>query len=207
MGAQLPKKPHWWGGDLNGVSGDPNSAQDASSAALTNLPDNPITSANLVGSTPEGINKKAADWAQSQTGSTDYQVIDRSNKTGGWRSLVLGGRAAPKCNIFVGDAFAKAGIQVDNPVANGAAYPGTKEWADAQVKIPGFQVLGPSDKLRRGDVITNGHHVGIYMPGPNGEDMTVSAADMWHGDAVVHNNWGFRGDEGRVVARRFVGTP
>jgi hypothetical protein len=175
-----------------------------------NLPDKPITSATLVGSTPEDISKTATDWARGQVGSTDYQVQDRSDKTGGWRSALpwgVGGIAAPKCNVFVGDAFAKAGIQVGNPVDNGAAYPGTKEWADPKTQIPGFRVLDPTDKLQPGDVMTNGHHVGIYVPGPNGEDMTVSAADTWDGNAVVHNAWGFRGNEGPMTVRRFVGTP
>lgn len=89
----------------------------------------------------------------------------------------------------------------------GRCYPGAQEWAAADVQIPGFRTLGPKEKLREGDILTNGHHVGIYMPGPRGEDMTVSAADRWNGNRVVHNRWGFRGDEGPVVTRRFVGTP
>ncbi|HKQ43851.1 MAG TPA: hypothetical protein VJS47_00500 [Rhizomicrobium sp.] len=210
MGVQSPKKPDWWGDDLNGLQVNLNPAQD-SSAALMTLPEEPITSANLVGSTPEGISKKAADWAKSQVGNTDYQVVDRSDKIGGdWRPLLpwgLGAVAAPKCNIFVGDAFAKGGIGIDNPVANGATYPGTKEWANAEVKIPGFRVLDRNEKLQAGDVMTDGHHVGIYVPGPKGEDMTVSAAIPGRGDAVVHNRWGFRGDEGPMTTRRFVGTP
>lgn len=213
MGTQSPKKPDWWSDDLNGVQANPNPAQGVpdSSAARMNLPDKPITSASLVGSTPEEISKKAADWAQSQTGNTDYQWIDSSDKIGGrlrpslpWG---LGGKAAPKCNIFVGDAFAKAGIHINNPQANGAAYPGTEEWASGKAKVPGFRVLGPKERLQAGDVMTNGHHVGIYVPGPNGEDMTVSAAVPGKGDAVVHNRWGFRGDEGSMTVRRFVGTP
>ena len=119
----------------------------------------------------------------------------------------LGGVLAPKCNVFVGDAFAKAGIHIDNPQANGAAYPGTEEWASGKAELPGFRVLGPKERLRAGDVMTDGDHVGIYVPGPNGEDMTVSAAIPGKGDAVVHNRWGFRGDEGPMTVRRFVGTP
>lgn len=45
------------------------------------------------------------------------------------------------------------------------------------------------------------------VPSPRGEDMTVLTADPLHGDKVVHNRWGFRGDEGPIVTRRFVGTP
>jgi hypothetical protein len=210
MGAQSPKVPDWWGDDLNGVQINPDPAQDASnSAAGMNLPDKPITSATLVGSTPEDISKTAADWAKGQVGSTDYQVWDKNDKTGGGRSGLpwgMGGVFAPKCNVFVGDAFGKAGIQVGNPVDNGASYPGTKEWADPKTQIPGFRVLDPNDKLQPGDVMTNGHHVGIYAPGPNGEDMTVSAA-VGKNNAVVHNTWGFRGDEGPMTVRRFVGTP
>lgn len=113
---------------------------------------------------------------------------------------------APKCNVFVGDAFAKAGIHIDNPVANGADYPGTEEWSSAKAQVPGFRVLDRNEKLRPGDVLTDGDHVGIYVPGPKGEDMTVSAAAWDRGNAVVHNDWGFRG-EGRMIARRFIGTP
>jgi hypothetical protein len=217
MGAKSPKKPDWWGDDLNGVRVNPNPGQDAPVTVTDGeglarpAPDKPITSATLVGSTPEGISKKAADWAKSQVGNTDYQMRDRSDKIGGdWRPSLpwgMGGISAPKCNIFVGDAFGAAGIHVDNPVNNGAAYPGAKEWGAADVQIPGFRILGPNEKPQVGDVMTDGHHVGIYVPGPKGEDMTVSAAAMNRGDAVVHNNWGFRGDEGPVTTRRFVGTP
>lgn len=210
MGAQLPKIPDWWGHDLNGVRGEPHPAQDASSAALVKLPDKPITSANLIGSTPEDISRKAADWAKSQVGNTDYQYWDTSDKTGGDRSVLpwgLGGFLTPKCNVFVGDAFAKAGIQINNPRDNGAAYPGTEEWASGKAQVPGFRLVGPKERLQPGDVMTDGHHVGIYAPGLNGEDMTVSAAFLGRGNAVVHNRWGFRGDEGAMTVRRFVGTP
>lgn len=210
MGVQSPKKPDWWGDDLNGLQVNLNPAQD-SSAALMTLREEPITSANLVGSTPEGISKKAANWAKSQVGNTDYQVIDRSDKIGGrlrpWLPGGMGGVLAPKCNIFVGDAFAGAGIHIANPQANGAAYPGTEEWASDKAQVSGFRVLGAKERLQPGDIMTNGHHVGIYVPGPKGEDMTVSAAIPGRGDAVVHNRWGFRGDEGPMTVRRFVGTP
>jgi hypothetical protein len=198
MGAESPQKPDWWGDDLSGAQVNPNPAQDAPATVTDGeglarpAGDKPTTSATLVGSTPEGISKRAADWAKSQTGNRDYQVIDKSDKIGGnLRPLLpwgLGGVSAPKCNIFVGDAFAKAGIQIDNPVANGAAYPGTKEWADGKVQIPGFRVLGPREKPQAGDVMTNGHHVGIYVPGPKGDNMTVSAAIPFKGNAVVHND-------------------
>jgi hypothetical protein len=199
--AKLPRIPEAW-------KDESTTPQD--SAVFMNPPNTSITSATLIGSTPEGINKKAADWAKEQVGNTDYQMRDTSDRVGGRRSLLpfgLGGVAAPKCNVFVGDAFGAAGIHVDNPVDNRAAYPGAQEWGAADVQIPGFRMLGPHEKLQTGDVVTNGHHVGIYVPGPKGEDMTVSAADMLHGDRVVHNTWGFRGDEGRIAARRFVGTP
>lgn len=202
MGAESAKIPAFWGKDLNGVDG---------SAALTPLPDKPITSATLIGKTPEDIRRAAVDWAKSQIGSTDYQIRDASEKIGGdWRPLLpwgLGGVAAPKCNIFIGDAFAKAGIQVDNPVSNGAPYPGAKEWGDTKVEIPGFRVLGRNEKLQPGDIMTDSHHVGIYTPGRNGEDMTISAAAWDKGDAVVHNDWGFRGNEGPMTVRRFTGMP
>ena len=183
---------------------------DHNSAVFMDPPKEPITSATLVGSTPEGISKRAADWAKAQVNGTDYQMRDRSDEIGGRRSRLpfgLGGIGAPKCNIFVGDAFGAAGIHVDNPVNNGAPYPGAKEWGAAHVQIPGFRVLGQHEKPQAGDVMTDGHHVGIYVPGPKGEDMTVSAAAMGYGDQVVHNAWGFRGDEGPIVTRRFVGTP
>jgi hypothetical protein len=63
-------------------------------------------------------------------------------------------------------------------------------WTDLSAERR-FRVLGPDDKLQVGDVMTNGHHVGIYVPGPHGEDMTVSAAASRKDDAVVHNRWGF----------------
>ena len=168
------------------------------------------------------------------TGSKAYHYLNPNKNVGGRSGKYIEGVIAAKCNIFVGDLFQGVGVDVRDP-NNRDVYLTTSVWGNRKVNIPGFQVLGPKDKLKRGDVISNGQHVGIYAPGPNGEPLTVSAAtshfptpeltydlngSLWEkayaaqGPAVfpkfgpnevVHNDWGFRGDEGDLVRWRYVG--
>jgi hypothetical protein len=176
------------------------------------------------------------DHAIGLQGSKAYHYLNRNENVGGQSGKWLGGVTAAKCNIFVGDQFQGVGVDVRDP-NNRNVYLPAGVWGNRKANIAGFQVLGPKDKLKRGDVISNGHHVGIYAPGPNGEPLTVSAAtshfptpeltydpkgSFWanalaaQGDAarllppsgpneVVHNDWGFRGDEGDLVRWRYVG--
>ena len=74
--------------------------------------------------------------------------------------------------------------------------------------LAAFRVLTSHERPQTGDIVADGHHVGIYSPGENGEDMTISAAIPGKGNAAVHNRWGFRGtEEGTVIFRRYVGAP
>ena len=190
--------------------------------------------------TPENRDRKMREVADSAVGlkdSTNYQLWDRNINVGGRLrgNVVSEGFLAPKCNIFVGDMFQGGRVDVRDP-NNRKVYLTTSTWGNRKANIPGFQVLGPKDKLKRGDVISNGHHVGIYAPGANGEPLTVSAAtsfprieqtydpngSFWANafaaqghsarllppsgpNKVVHNDWGFRGDEGDLVRWRYVG--
>lgn len=159
----------------------------------------------LLEPTPYRQQQAVAAWAKTRNGSRDYQLLDTSEKVGGRSGAFAHGIGAPKCNVFVGDALAAAGIDARDPT-NPRLYLTTKAWADPSRVISGFRILGPGEELRPGDIITNGEHIGIYYPGADGKPMTVSAADMNHGDKVVWNEWGFRGTEGKIVVRRYVGT-
>jgi hypothetical protein len=145
----------------------------------------------------------AVNRAVGLIGNDDYQRRDANSNVGGF-ARYAGGINAAKCNILIGDVLASAGIDVRDP-ANRKLYLTTKAWGDPNAVIPGFQVLGPKDRLQPGDIVSAGRHVGMYVPGPNGEDMTISAAAPGYGDAVVHNDWGFRGDEGALTRWRYVG--
>jgi hypothetical protein len=143
--------------------------------------------------------------AKRMEGNKNYQFKDPNPNVGGrLRGGFMHGWLAPKCNILVGDIFASAGIDVRDP-RNQDTYLTTDTWGNRSANIPGFQVLGAKDALKPGDVIAAGGHLGIYVPGPNGERWTISAASPDHGDSVVHNDWGFRGNEENLVRWRYVG--
>lgn len=142
--------------------------------------------------------------ATRMIGNTDYQQIGDPNTNVGGLTGKFGGVLAAKCNIFVGDTLASAGIDVRDP-SNRKVYLTTKAWGDPKAQIPGFQALGPKDKLRPGDIVAAGRHVGIYAPDADGKPKTISAASAFKGNAVVRNDWGFRGNEGAVTRWRYVG--
>ena len=146
----------------------------------------------------------AAGQAVRLVGNDDYQRRDANSNVGGTIGFFLGGVNAGKCNILIGDVLAAADIDVRDP-NNRDLYLTTKAWGNPQASIPGFQVLGPDDRLQPGDIVSAGGHVGMYVPGPKGEHRTISAAAPGHGDAVVHNDWGFRGNEGPLTRWRYVG--
>lgn len=115
----------------------------------------------------------------------------------GWQGL-----GDPKCNQFVWDALTNSGFPPGR--IDGGRIPLAKDWGDPKSQIPGYApVDGP---MQPGDVISNGDHVGIYAPLPNGHPGTISAASPFHNGGVlggvVHNDWGFRGDEGKIIAWR-----
>ena len=149
-----------------------------------------------------------ARWAEGQVGGDGYGRFDRSDEALGRTGKYARGIGSPKCNIFVWDALTAGGAQPAR--LDGGRIPVAKEWGNPKVQIGGYAVVtGPP---RPGDVISNGHHVGIYSPLANGKPGTVSAASPAAlggsggvDGGVVHNNWGFRGDEGPITVRRYVG--
>jgi len=148
-------------------------------------------------------------WAQKVASTPElhqgYRKLDQSDAIGGENGRTVNGFWAPKCNIFVYDALRSSGIEP----------PTTKEWVDPS-KVSGYRVLRPGEPLMQGDVITNGHHVGIFTPQAVGDkirNLTTSAAsplataDQPLGGPIT-NDWAFRtatGDlEPGYVVRRYV---
>jgi hypothetical protein len=108
----------------------------------------------------------------------------------------------PKCNQFVWDALTAGGVQ---PKRMGdGRIPLAGDWGDPKGQIGGYSVV--TDAPQPGDVVSDGHHVGIYLPLPDGRPGTISAASPWslHGGIlgeVVHNDWGFRPKQHPVIWR------
>jgi hypothetical protein len=123
-----------------------------------------------------------------------------------------------KCNLFVYEMLAMSGVQLPL-ISYDALGPDrlrpylAREWADPKFEIPGFEVLQiPPDVQQPGDIAARAKdsenatgHVGIVAKSPDGSRLwTVSG----RADGVVHNDWGFRDDNGgTMVFRRYVGTP
>jgi hypothetical protein len=167
---------------------------------------------DLRGPQPEQVRSSnpVANWAEAHVGHGGYGrwfstapdargLHDDVLATIGWRGV-----GDPKCNQFVWDALSNAGVPPGR--IDGGRIPLAKDWGDPKSKIPGYSpVNGP---LQPGDVVSNGDHVGIYAPLPNGHPGTISAASPFHNGGalggVAHNDWGFRGDEGKITAWRPV---
>ena len=123
--------------------------------------------------------EKAYDWAKKRKGFTEYNQ---------W-----GGRGFPrwwgqyKCNLFVADAYNKGNGRVIIPTGlNGTKPPTAKDWYKG--KVPdGFS---KTTEPQRGDVISDGRHVGIVAE-PGKTSISVSAID----EQVVENDWGSRKDD------------
>jgi hypothetical protein len=149
---------------------------------------------------PARRSAQVAEWARNKRENTDYQQSDFNRNVGGNWAWVNWGKNAPKCNIFVGDALQSAGISVRDP-ENKKTYLRTKVWGNPKSIIPGFQVV--REKPQVGDILSDGEHVGIYVP-KDGKPATVSAAAPGYGDQVVHNDWGVRAQD-RVTVWRYIG--
>lgn len=150
-----------------------------------------------------------ARWAESRVGQGGYGLFDGGREVRGPANNLLppelrGHLADPKCNQFVWDALEAGGAPAGR--VDGGRIPVARDWGDTKSKIAGYAPVAGSPQP--GDVVSNGHHVGIHAPLPGGRPGTVSAATPsltgdggWDG-GVVHNDWGFRGDEGRIVVWR-----
>jgi hypothetical protein len=162
----------------------------------------------IFGSDPEAprSDNPVARWAESHVGGAGYR---RYNSAPDARGQVqdhlppsMRGVGSPKCNQFVWDALTAGGVQPGR--MEKGRIPVADDWGDPKSKIAGFAVVdGPPQP---GDVVSDGHHVGIYSPLPDGRPGTVSAASPFTDDggmtgAVVHNDWGFRNGQTRTVWR------
>lgn len=169
---------------------------------------------NVVGQGPEGprSSNPVAYWAEARVGRGGYGRLDPAPDARGQIDNLLPrdkrGRIDPKCNQFVWDALQAGGVPAGR--LDGGRIPVAKEWGDPSSKIAGYSpVVG---QPRPGDVVSNGHHVGIYSPLPDGRPGTVSASSPFTHDGgwdggVTHNDWGFRGDEGPMTFWRPTSAP
>jgi RHS repeat-associated protein len=181
----------------------------------------PVDGEDPMGLTPA----QAADWASRQVDytsfwgdlGTHYSKWDTNTQvTGKWSGggTWLNGRFANKCNIFVYDALVAGQAR---PGLVSGHIPTAEEWFDTQVHIANYRVLGPDEKLTKGDVISDQHHVGIVAESA-GKSVSAASAHDPIGDtspqgglfgAIVSNDWGFRKTpkgkpEDKIVARRHV---
>ncbi len=147
-----------------------------------------------------------ARWAEGKVGHGGYGYFDDSSESRGkiQSHLPVGVRGIrdPKCNKFVWDALEGGGRPAQR-MPDGR-IPVAHEWGDPRIRVGGYAPIDGAPQP--GDVVSNGHHVGIYAPLPNGKPGTISAAAPFHHAGplgeVVHNDWGFRGDEGNILIRR-----
>jgi hypothetical protein len=155
-----------------------------------------------------------ARWAESHVGRGGYSRFNTAPDAGGRNAAILSpihgqGWGEPKCNQFVWDALAGGGAPAGR--MRDGRIPVAKDWGDPGSAIPGYSPV-TDGSAQAGDVISNGHHVGIFAPLADGSPGSVSAAspltpDAWILGGVVHNGWGFRGDEGNVVSWRRQAQP
>jgi RHS repeat-associated protein len=146
----------------------------------------------------------ATNWALRQVGNYGYAFWRTHGYMGGFTGRVLNGVGAPKCNAFVFDALEAGGNPV--PLMTNSVMPTARDWADSEVNISGYIVLGPDEKWQVGDVLSDGHHMGIFAPLADGTPATISAAtdrDTFTFN-VVWNDWGTRKDQKPITARRFI---
>lgn len=154
-----------------------------------------------------------ARWSESKVGRDGYNRIEPAKDARGKHNDILAvaglrGVGDPKCNQFVWDALQAGGAPADR-MADGH-IPVAREWGDPRSTIGGYEPVKGSPQP--GDVISNGEHVAIFAPLPDGRPGTVSAASPTTHDAgwmggVVHNDWGFRGDEGQMTVWRAKPRP
>lgn len=168
----------------------------ALSRAFVGPPPEPATSTN-----------RTVNWAQSHVGKGGYGLPDTARDARGiFQNILLPGLRGirdPKCNQFVYDALTAGGAPPGR--LDGGRIPVAKDWGDSRSVIAGYRPT--TDAAQPGDVVSNGHHVGIYAPLADGGPGTISAATPDSPDAaylgsVVHNDWGFRPGQSVTVWRR-----
>ncbi|KAK2163371.1 hypothetical protein NP493_1466g00019 [Ridgeia piscesae] len=104
-----------------------------------------------------------------------------------------------KCNIFVADIIKAAGAKAPHrhwwkwsPIA-------AAEWGNSKSSVLEdancWTLVSSTTDAKRGDVISDGHHVGIVT----GKSLTTSASSIEH--QVVTNDWGFRDSQNPTIWR------
>jgi len=114
-----------------------------------------------------------------------------------------------KCNLFVYEMIPNVGYDIGTPCNSGRRDellnpnkpnrpPTAFMWYNNKDthSIPGFKFIGQGDEGKSecipGDIITDSKHMGIVAE----EKTSISASSrVWDLLKVVHNNWGFRGNE------------
>lgn len=151
---------------------------------------------------PDRGAERAAQWAYEKNGSTEYQEYGFDSRVGGTKGWIAG-YSAPKCNFFVHDALEQGGIP--QTTVNGQrriALAG--DWGNRNSVIPGFRPLTVDENgnrlepVRKGDVVSNGGHVGMVVGIPykgRAKYVVASAADPDHGDRVTLTEFGFRPED------------
>ena len=156
---------------------------------------------------PETARKQVVQAAEKQEGSKDWDINAK-------RSPYPAG--ANKCNLFVAEMLAEAGIPVPNE--SGSIFgiprypPLAAQWADPSVEIPGWIVLPPGTQPQPGDVVAEkinysdaSGHVGIVVEKEDGSGVeTMSVDSHSRPERVKRTSFGFRSTE-HPVFRRYVG--
>ena len=169
--------------------------------------DDPIDLDDPSGLDPQG----AARWAHNHLDNTDYQEFDTESRVGGRLQSYLPdsirGWGTPKCNFFVNDALRAGGIEPQHMMY--AADWGNRN-SVIQTAHGRFTPLRPNQAPRPGDVMGNGHHVGIVVRIDNkGRPIMSSAATHGYGNRITEVPFGGRGraddDKPHIVFWRFHG--
>lgn len=118
---------------------------------------------------------------------------------------------SPKCNKFVYDVLKECGIDMGKPIeGNHFDHPYlAADWANRDLSIPGWRVLGPNETPEPGDVIAiaekgkhSSGHMGIVYK--NGLTISASTKDNAMGRITI-NDWGFNSEcTGKTVIRRYI---
>ena len=151
----------------------------------------------------EGIRRVIGDVASSKENNTDYLVgKSKANYKAG----------SDKCNEFVADSIEEAGLPrpqipytnegVKGKISNAMGRmrdPSANEWANPNVKIPGWSEPRPLSEAKPGDVIAQQHgtwgHVGIVAPRVSqtgGPSTTSASTAVLPQGKVTISDWGFR---------------
>jgi len=154
--------------------------------------------------TPEEIRRSIAGIALGHEGSTAWSY-DTSHGQYGTNSY--------KCNSFVTDVLAEAGVPVGNlhDTFRHETVPTAGDWADRDFQIPGWIALPPGTTPQPGDIVAEKHwysiratgHVGIIVTDKDGSIKSASASS--NQNKVVLDAWGAISDE-KITVRRYVGV-